>query len=201
MAEDREHAERVVAPAFDTLTSVSERRPVRRALRRRPSPSLGEPPPSPMDSTATTEDDVGKAAIARYDLRALELYLNRELSWLQFNRRVLHEAQDARTPLLERVKFLAIVNSNLDEFFMKRIGGLKQQAAAGVSEVTVDGRTPTQQIAECLAFLRGSRFRDRRDIRCAAAPPGGRGPSARPRRARLRSRCADRPERRYRPHR
>jgi hypothetical protein len=80
-----------------------------------------------MDSTATTEDDVGKAAIATYDLRALELYLNRELSWLQFNRRVLHEAQDARTPLLERVKFLAIVNSNLDEFFMKRIAVLRDR--------------------------------------------------------------------------
>ena len=52
------------------------------------------------------------------------------------------------------MKFLAIVSSNLDEFFMKRIGGLKQQAAAGVSEVTVDGRTPTRQIADCLAFIR-----------------------------------------------
>jgi polyphosphate kinase len=111
-----------------------------------------------MDGAATTEDVVGKAAVATYDLRAPELYLNRELSWLQFNRRVLHEAQDARTPLLERVKFLAIVNSNLDEFFMKRIGGLKQQAAAGVSEVTVDGRRPTQQIAECLAFIRDLDF-------------------------------------------
>jgi polyphosphate kinase len=51
-------------------------------------------------------------------------YLNRELTWLEFNRRVLNEAADPRTPLLERVNFLAIVGSNLDEFFMKRIGGL-----------------------------------------------------------------------------
>eukprot|EP00494_Astrolonche_serrata_P000123 UN00124 len=60
------------------------------------------------------------------DLDAPELYLNRELTWLEFNFRVLHEAQDDKNPLLERLKFAAIVSSNLDEFFMKRIGGLKQ---------------------------------------------------------------------------
>ena len=88
------------------------------------------------------------------DLRNPGLYLNRELTWLAFNRRVLAEAEDDRNPLLERVKFLAIVGSNLDEFFMKRIGGLKLQTAAGVPEVTVDGRTPQQQIAECTAWVR-----------------------------------------------
>ena len=70
------------------------------------------------------------------------LYLNRELTWLAFNERVLAEGEDDRTPLLERVKFVAIVASNLDEFFMKRIGGLKQQVAAGLQAPTVDGRTP-----------------------------------------------------------
>jgi polyphosphate kinase len=65
------------------------------------------------------------------DLDDAEWYLNRELTWLEFNRRVLHEAEDSRNPLLERVKFLAILSSNLDEFFMKRIGGLKQQIGAG----------------------------------------------------------------------
>src|SRR5260370_19536999 len=84
-------------------------------------------------------------------LSSPELYLNRELTWLAFNRRVLAEAEDERNPLLERLKFLAITASNLDEFFMKRIGGLKQQAAAGVQQLTVDGRTPSQQIAECYA--------------------------------------------------
>jgi polyphosphate kinase len=84
------------------------------------------------------------------DLDAPELYLNRELTWLRFNRRVLSEAEDVRNPLLERVKFLSIVGSNLDEFFMKRIGGLKQQVGAGVQERTIDGRTPRQQIAESL---------------------------------------------------
>lgn len=87
------------------------------------------------------------------DLREPALYLNRELTWLEFNRRVLNEAEDERTPLLERVKFLAIVSSNLDEFFMKRIGGLKQQVGAGVQELTVDGRTPQQQIDEAQAVV------------------------------------------------
>jgi len=81
------------------------------------------------------------------------LYLNRELTWLEFNRRVLHEAEDERTPLLDRMKFLAIVSSNLDEFFMKRIGGLKQQVEAGIRTQTVDGRTPRQQIVDCYAVV------------------------------------------------
>src|SRR5664279_345231 len=90
--------------------------------------------------------------VQRFDLTASEWYLNRELTWLEFNKRVLWEAEDERTPLLERVKFIAIVSSNLDEFFMKRIGGLKQQVGAGISELSVDGRTPQQQITECYAF-------------------------------------------------
>ncbi|HEY5674017.1 MAG TPA: polyphosphate kinase 1 [Malonomonas sp.] len=77
------------------------------------------------------------------------LYFNRELSWLEFNRRVLAQADDERKPLLERVKYLAISGSNMDEFFMKRIGGFKQLVAAHVQELTVDGRTPQQQIDEC----------------------------------------------------
>jgi polyphosphate kinase len=88
------------------------------------------------------------------DLSDPSLYLNRELTWLAFNRRVLHEAGDSRNPLLERLKFLAIVSSNLDEFFMKRIGGLKQQLGAGMSKKTVDGRTPKEQISECYELVR-----------------------------------------------
>src|SRR3972149_4251526 len=90
----------------------------------------------------------GAPAQGELDTDSPAYYLNRELTWLEFNWRVLHEAEDERTPLLERVKFLAIVNSNLDEFLMKRIGGLKQQVGAGMHEVTVDGRTPREQIAE-----------------------------------------------------
>ena len=89
-----------------------------------------------------------------FDLSSPEWYLNRELTWLEFNKRVLWEAEDERTPLLERVKFIAIVSSNLDEFFMKRIGGLKQQVGAGISELSVDGRSPQQQITECYAVVR-----------------------------------------------
>lgn len=83
-----------------------------------------------------------------------EGYLNREQSWLAFNRRVLAEAQNERTPLLERVNFLAIIGSNLDEFFMKRIGGLKQQVGAKVKQLSTDGRTPQQQIDECCEAVR-----------------------------------------------
>jgi polyphosphate kinase len=91
---------------------------------------------------------------AAINLDAPELYLNRELTWLEFNRRVLHMAADEATPLLERVKFLAIVSSNLDEFFMKRIGGLKQQIAAGIRTPAVDGRTPLEQLRESHTVVR-----------------------------------------------
>ena len=90
---------------------------------------------------------------AQFDLSDSEWYLNRELTWLSFNSRVLHEAEDVRTPLLERLKFIAIVSANLDEFFMKRIGGLKQQIGAGMRELTLDGRTARQQVQECLATI------------------------------------------------
>jgi polyphosphate kinase len=82
-----------------------------------------------------------------------EPLLNRELTYLNFCWRVLHEAEDPRTPLLERVKFLAIVANNIDEFFMKRIGGLKQQVGANLHSITPDGRTPVQQIRDCHQFI------------------------------------------------
>ena len=74
------------------------------------------------------------------------LYLNRELSWLAFNARVLHEALDPRVPLLERVKFLGIFSANLDEFYMVRIAGLRRQVAAGVVQTPPDGLTPAEQL-------------------------------------------------------
>jgi polyphosphate kinase len=87
------------------------------------------------------------SAISLTDLRAPSLYINRELSQLEFQRRVLEEARDDRNPLLERVKFLAIVGSNLDEFFMVRVAGLKKQVDAGVIEWPPDGMTPAEQLA------------------------------------------------------
>jgi polyphosphate kinase len=73
-------------------------------------------------------------------------YLNRELSWLAFNARVLNEALDPRTPLLERLKFLAIFSSNLDEFYMVRVAGLRRQVASGVVQPPPDGLTPHEQL-------------------------------------------------------
>ncbi|MEG3940844.1 MULTISPECIES: polyphosphate kinase 1 [unclassified Microcoleus] len=75
-----------------------------------------------------------------------QYYFNREQSWLEFNNRVLHEALDPRTPLLERLKFLAIFSSNLDEYFMVRVAALKQQVEAKVSKLTSDGSKPQEQL-------------------------------------------------------
>ncbi len=74
------------------------------------------------------------------------LYLNRELSWLEFNARVLHEGEDARTPLLERLKFLSIFSTNLDEFYMVRVAGLRRQVAAGVLATSADGMSAQAQL-------------------------------------------------------
>ncbi|MGQ9573821.1 MAG: polyphosphate kinase 1 [Thermoguttaceae bacterium] len=81
------------------------------------------------------------------DLKSPELYINRELSWLEFNDRVLQEGLAEEVPLLERLKFLAIVSSNLDEFFMIRVAGLKQQRAAGLRKPDPAGLTPAAQLA------------------------------------------------------
>jgi polyphosphate kinase len=80
-------------------------------------------------------------------------FLSRDLQWLEFNRRVLHEALDARTPLLERVRFLAIFASNLDEFFMKRVGGLRRQIEAGVGSVPWEPTPPAELLAQIRAAV------------------------------------------------
>jgi polyphosphate kinase len=79
-------------------------------------------------------------------LESTELYINRELSLLEFQKRVLHEVQDPKNPLLERVKFLSIVSSNLDEFFMVRVAGLQKQAASGAQEASIDGLSAAVQL-------------------------------------------------------
>jgi polyphosphate kinase len=77
-----------------------------------------------------------------------EFFFNYELSWLKFNERVLAEALNPKTKLLERVKFIGIVCSNLDEFFQKRVGGLKRQLLAGVKSLSVDGMSASDQLKE-----------------------------------------------------
>ncbi|MFN3393088.1 MAG: polyphosphate kinase 1 [Candidatus Thermochlorobacter sp.] len=79
---------------------------------------------------------------------APELYINRELSWIEFNKRVLNEARNPSHPLLERVKFVAIFSSNLDEFFMIRVSGLEEQVKSGINTLSFDGMSPMQQLLE-----------------------------------------------------
>ncbi|MGA1690688.1 MAG: polyphosphate kinase 1, partial [Sedimenticolaceae bacterium] len=95
------------------------------------------------------------------ELDSHEFFLNRELTWLSFNSRVLNEAADERNPLLERLKFLAIVSSNLDEFFMKRIGSLKRKVASGIQDKSADGLTAQQQIDACYNAIREQELRQR----------------------------------------
>ena len=90
---------------------------------------------------------------SKIDINDPQYYFNRELSWLEFNRRVLAEALDKRTPLLERLKFMAIFSSNLDEFFMVRVAALKKQLAAGVTKLSIDGKTAKQQLEAISGIL------------------------------------------------
>src|SRR5512133_1760567 len=81
------------------------------------------------------------------DLASPSLYFNRELSLLEFQRRVLEEAWDESNPLLERIKFLSIFGSNMDEFFMVRVSGIRKMVEARIMEVSPDGMTPPDELA------------------------------------------------------
>ena len=145
--------EQRLASVTSATTRRSLRSPPRRAPRRvgrdavqRPlsarawRPRRGDSPSAPLAAVA-----VARSSPRRWpstpDLRSPSLYLNRELSWLEFNARVLAEAEAEAVPLLERLKFHAIVASNLDEFFMVRVAGLKQQLTGEVGELAADGLT------------------------------------------------------------
>jgi len=93
--------------------------------------------------------------MARVSIPDSQRFFNRHLSWMQFNQRVLEEARDASNPLLERVKFLGITASNLDEFVEVRLAGLMQQAEHGNSEPGPDGRVPEQVLAELTSKIHG----------------------------------------------
>ena len=95
-----------------------------------------------------------KKKAPKSDLDAPQFYVSRELSWLEFNDRVLREGLSEELPLLERLKFLAIVSSNLDEFFMIRVAGLKQQQAARIRKRDLSGLTPVQQLARISARVK-----------------------------------------------
>jgi polyphosphate kinase len=106
--------------------------------------------------------DSSEPARASVDLRDPAYYLNRELSWLEFNARVLEQARDTSIPLLERLRFLAISTSNLDEFFEIRVAGLQQQAAFGIATGEADGLTPRETLAQISSFsheLVGQQYR------------------------------------------
>ena len=92
-----------------------------------------------MDTTSSESTSV--------ELEHPDLYINRELSWIEFNRRVFEETQSKRHPLLERVKFISIFETNLDEFIMIRLAGLKDQIASRITRRSSDGRTAEQQLA------------------------------------------------------
>ena len=110
-----------------------------------------------------------------FESQSTDRYFNRELSWLAFNRRVLEEACNPAHPLLERLRFLSISGSNLDEFFMVRVAGLKGQQLLEVEARSADGLTPTQQlvaITETADKLLMDQEKVWRDIRHALADSG-----------------------------
>jgi polyphosphate kinase len=120
-----------------TVSRLEPRGAPRRPRRRREAVAARSSAPAPLDWSKLDPNDLGQPS----------LFINRELSWLEFNQRVLAQAQDASHPLLERVKFLAITGTNLDEFFMVRVATILKKFRAGIEETSLDGLTTEQELA------------------------------------------------------
>lgn len=136
-----------------------------------PSPVATHPDESPADETFDVEppyfpDDEALAGVEKYDDR----FLDREVSWLHFNQRVLELAEDRELPLLERVRFLAIFTSNLDEFFMVRVAGLKRRIAAGVAVRAASGLLPREVLEQIWTHSRALMQRHARHFRDEIVP-------------------------------
>lgn len=116
---------------------------------------MGQNPTEKMPSNNTA---VNEKAVERKSFHRSEYFINRELSWLEFNQRVLEEALDPSNPLLERLKFIAIVSSNLDEFFMVRVAGVQDQIEAGFRKRDSSGLTPEAQMKKIFDPVADTRF-------------------------------------------